>query len=708
MQKHVVLHGYKLRQVEHKMSEFLLEIFSEEIPARMQAKAAQDLQTLMTNALKEAGLEYETSSYYFTPRRLTLVINGLPNKSPDISEERKGPRVGAPEKALQGFMRGAGISSIEEAEIVSDPKKGDFYVVKLEKPGQPTSEIIAAIVPETVRKFPWQKSMRWGTRKLRWVRPLHSILCVLNGKTINFEIEGIKSDNITYGHRFMAPKSIKVKNFSDYQEKLLEAKVILDHEKRKEIILQQAKEITKAQKLKLIEDVGLLSETANLVEWPTVLIGEFDKDFLDVPPEVLSTSMKEHQKCFSLKKGKKLANKFLLVSNLIASDEGVKIINGNERVIRARLSDAKFFWDNDKNRALEDLLPKLELVTFHEKLGTQAQRVERLKMLSKELVKVTKADKALTQEAANLCKADLMSEIVYEFPELQGLAGQYIATKQGKEEVVSLALVDHYKPQGQSDDLPNDPVSITVSLADKLDTLIGFWAIDEKPTGSKDPFALRRAALGIIRIVLEHDLKLPLKTYFSKGLEIYKKQRGDDFGIDQADEFLSFFADRLKVYLRDKGIRHDLIDSVFSLGGQDDLLMIVKRVEALTALLQTDDGVNLLAGVKRASNILRIEEKKDKKSYQQTVDEKLLSDKNEKLLFKSIVQAKKEAEQFIKKEKFQEAMTAIAKLRTPVDTFFDDVIVNDENKSIRENRLNLLSQIRETTREVADFSKIEG
>ena len=690
------------------MSELLLELFSEEIPARMQAKAAEDLERLVSGGLKDAGIEFGNVFSHYTPRRLCLVIEGLPKKSPDISEERKGPRVGAPEKALQGFMRGAGISSIDEAEVVSDPKKGDFYVVKIEKPGRPVAEIIAEIVPDTVRKFPWPKSMRWGSSKLRWVRPLHSIVCVLGGKTVDLDVDGIESGNTTYGHRFMAPKAFKVKSFEDYKDKLRDAKVILEADERQAIVLEQAQAIAKENKLKLVEDAALLAETANLVEWPNVLMGDFDKPFLDVPPEVLSTSMKSHQKCFSLAKGKKLANKFLLVSNLIPDDEGVKIIDGNERVIRARLSDAKFFWDNDKKRSLESLLPKLELVTFHEKLGTQAERVERLKSLCDDFAPVTGADKPIAKEAAELCKADLMSEIVYEFPELQGLAGRYIALHQGKDEAVADACSEHYKPLGQSDDVPENSVAATVALADKFDTLVGFWAIDEKPTGSKDPYALRRAALGIIRIILEHDLKFGIKDYFAKGLQLYKNQHGKGFGQDQAEDLLSFFVDRLKVYLRDQGVRHDLITAVFALGGQDDLLMIVKRVKALSSFLETDDGINLLAGVKRAANILRIEEKKDKMSYKGDVNPEVLDHTQEKALYKSIEAAISSTQKAIKQEDFEAAMGVLAKLRKPVDQFFDDVIVNDEKTEVRVNRLNLLAKIREATREVADFSKIEG
>ncbi len=690
------------------MSELLLELFSEEIPARMQARAAQDLERLVTERLTAAGLKLSDTQAYATPRRLTLVVGNIPQKSPDIKEERKGPRVGAPDKAIQGFLRGAGAASLDECEIRED-KKGEYYVAVIEKPGRPASDLIAEIIPDVIRKFPWPKSMRWGAGKLRWVRPLQSILCVLDGKVVPFDVDGIESGNQTEGHRFMAPKPLKVKSFEDYESKLREAKVILDAAERSEIILDQARKISKENKLKLVEDEALLAETAGLVEWPVVLMGEFDKPFLDVPPEVLTTSMKAHQKCFSLKKQNGLTNKFLLVSNLIAEDGGQAITNGNERVIRARLSDAKFFWDQDGKRKLDDLLPKLEEIIFHERLGTQAERVERIKQLARELASKVGADPDKAERAAELAKADLVTEMVGEFPELQGLMGCYYAAAQGEAEDVAQAIKEHYQPQGPSDDVPTEPVPIAVALADKLDTLVGFWAIDEKPTGSKDPYALRRAVLGVIRILLENKVRLRLGEYLPQHMNRYVKQRGENFGSEfDGRGFNAFFADRLKVYLRDKGARHDLIDAVFSLGDQGDLLMIVKRVEALGNFLETDDGANLLAGVKRAANILRIEEKKDKTSYDGEVDADLLQDKEEKTLHKVILTATKSAEQAIAKEEFEDAMAAMARLRMPVDNFFDHVTVNVDENKLRHNRLKLLSQIRRATLKVADFSKIEG
>lgn len=699
------------------MSELLLELFSEEIPARMQKRASEDLLRLVTAALKDQGLTFENTKCFATPRRLSLVLDGLPQTSPDVREERRGPKVGAPEKALQGFMRSAGLDSLDKAEIISDAKKGDFYLAIIEQKGRPTADILAEIIPDIVRKFPWPKSMRWGSGTLRWVRPLQSILCILNGKVVPFEIEGLSSGNITYGHRFMAPQSFKVKNFADYHQKLGDAKVVLSSDERVAIISEQAQALAETHKLSVVEDQDLLMETAGLVEWPCVLIGSFEKDFLDVPPEVLSTSMKSHQKCFSLTtKDQKLTNKFLLVSNLVADDGGAKIIKGNERVIKARLSDAKFFWDNDKARPLESFLPKLELVTFHQKLGTQAERVARIEKLAIKIAQHIWDDTPidLIKDAARLCKADLVSETVYEFPELQGLAGRYIALAQGHDEAVANACAAHYKPQGPSDAVPTEPVSIAVALADKIDMLVGFWKIDEKPTGSKDPYALRRAALGVIRIVLENKLRVKLIEHFEESSNMFVStgvgMRKTEFGfINQKSLWLlSFFADRLKVYLRDQGARHDLIDAVFALGDQDDLLMIVKRVTALGAFLDTDDGANLLAGVKRAANILRIEEKKEKAAYDGTVKKTLLNLPEETALFDAIQSARADVHDAVLKEDFEAAMAVLARLRVPVDAFFEHVIVNDEDAKIRMNRLNLLADIRNTTLQVADFSKIEG
>ncbi|GJL99472.1 MAG: glycine--tRNA ligase beta subunit [Methyloligella sp.] len=682
------------------MSELLLELFSEEIPSRMQKKAGEDLARLVTQGLKEAGLDFSDVAHYETPRRLCLIVDGIPEKSSDVREERKGPRVDAPEKALEGFLRSTGLT-LEECEI-HDDKKGQFYVAVIDREGRSAEHIISEVVMNVVRNFPWPKSMRWGTSRLRWVRPLHSILCVLGGKPLKFIVDGVAADNVTSGHRFLGAEQFSVNDFADYRQKLEEHKVVLDGAKRAELILKDAKALAKTEKLTLVEDAGLLAEAAGLVEWPVVMMGAFDKEFLDVPSEVLISTLKSHQKCFSVRKGKSLANKFTLVSNLETKDDGKQIIAGNERVIRARLSDAKFFWDNDLARPLDELLPKLDEIVFHAKLGTVGERVKRLESLSGLIAKQIGADEMLSKEAAKYVKADLVSETVYEAPDMQGIAGRYLALAEGKDASIATAIEEHYKPQGPTDAVPTEPVSMAVALAEKIDILTGFWAIDEKPTGSKDPFALRRAALGVIRIVLENNLRLPLKDVFQSARS--------EFSNDPKllDDLLSFFADRLKVYLRDQGARHDLIDAVFSLGGQDDLVMIVKRVEALSVFLATDDGVNLLAGIKRAENILRIEEKKDKTKYASDVNEALLKMAQEKALQKAVGTVSSQVTSLIDAEDFEGAMGELAQLRRPVDAFFDGVIVNDEDADIRLNRLALLASIRDTALGIARFGKIEG
>jgi len=679
------------------MPDLLLELFSEEIPARMQARAADDLKKMVTDRLVAAGLVYEGAKAFVTPRRLALTVHGVPAQQPDVKEERKGPKVGAPEQAIAGFLRAAGLTSIDQAKVQAD-KKGDFYVAVTEKKGQPAIDVIASIVPEVVRAFPWPKSMRWGSGKLNWVRPLHSIVATFGPETeepevVRFDIDGIASGNQTRGHRFMAPAAFSVKRFDDYVAKLHDAKVVLDPARRADMILADAKNLAFAQGFDLVEDEGLLAEVSGLVEWPVVLMGSFDKAFLAIPDEVIRATIRANQKCFVLRDPQtaKLVNKFILVANEEATDGGKAIVAGNERVIRARLSDAKFFYDTDLKTRLEERLPKFSQIVFHEKLGTQAERIARIVALAGELAPLVDADRAKAERAAQLCKADLLTEVVGEFPELQGLMGRYYAEAQNEDEAVAHACEDHYKPKGPDDLVPADPVSIAVALADKIDTLVGFWAIDEKPTGSKDPYALRRAALGVIRIVLDNALRLRL-------LKIA--------GV--TPDLLSFFADRLKVQLREQGARHDLVDAVFALEGQDDLLLIVRRVEALGKFLDTDDGKNLLAGVKRASNILGIEEKKDKRTFAGAPDAKLLTLPEEKALASAIAAAKTDASAAGAKEDFAAAMSSIAKLRPTVDAFFDKVKVNDDDKAVRENRLKLLGEIREATRAVADFSKIEG
>jgi glycyl-tRNA synthetase beta chain len=703
------------------MPDLLLELFSEEIPARMQAKAADDLRRVVTDKLVAEGLVYEGAKAFATPRRLALTVHGIPSRQPDLKEERRGPRVGGPEPAIQGFLKATGLSSINEAKIQSD-KKGDFYIALIEKPGRPAIDVLADILPVIIRTFPWPKSMRWGARSekpgsLSWVRPLHAITATFGLETeqpdvVKFSIDGIETGQTTFGHRFMAPSAISVRRFEDYDAKLLAAKVVLDPERRKDAILTDAKQLAFAQGFELVEDQNLLDEVAGLVEWPVVLMGSFDADFLTIPGEVIRATIRNNQKCFVVSDAKntektgKLANKFILTANIEATDGGKAIIAGNERVIRARLSDAKFFYETDLKTKLEDRLPKFDHIVFHEKLGTQGERIKRIERLAAEIAPLVGADVEKAKRAARLAKADLLTEVVGEFPEVQGLMGKYYALAQREDAVVAAACEEHYKPQGPADRVPTDAVSVAVALADKVDTLVGFWAIDEKPTGSKDPFALRRAALGVIRLIVENALRLSiLKAAKSAISGLPDKVAADPANLPV--DLLAFFADRLKVQLRDQGARHDLVDAVFSLGGQDDLLMVVRRVEALGKFLDSDDGKNLLAGTKRAGNILSIEEKKDKRTFDGAPNASLYKLDEEKALAKAIDQVKNEAGSAVAKEDFASAMTAMAKLRPPVDAFFDKVRVNDDDAKVRENRLKLLNEIRAATRAVADFSKIQ-
>lgn len=695
------------------MPDLLLELFSEEIPARMQRRAAEDLKSALTNALVERGCVYEAAQAFATPRRLALHIVGLPQHQPDLREEKKGPRVGAPQAAIDGFLKSAGLSDLSQATIQPDPKKGDFYIAVIERKGRPTADVIAEVMPQIIRDFPWPKSMRWGKSSseagaLRWVRPLHSILCTFGSETetpeiVKFEVDGIQSGDTTYGHRFLAPQPFHARRFDDYVAKLETAKVVLSTDRRKEIIVNDARSLAFAQGLELVEDEALLEEVAGLVEWPVVLMGAFEERFLDIPPEVIRATIRINQKCFVLRKqgSNALANKFLLTSNMVAKDDGATIIGGNERVVRARLSDAKFFWESDLKVNLEDRLEKLTSIIFHEKLGTQYQRVERIMALAKEIAPLVKADVKKAEQAARLCKADLVTEMVGEFPEVQGLMGRYYATRQGADASVAIALEDHYKPQGPSDRIPTDPVAIAVALADKLDTLVGFWAIDEKPTGSKDPYALRRAALGVVRLILENDIRINLAQQFMAAGQGKSHQ-------ELSTDLLSFFHERLKVYLRDKGARHDLIDAVLASGENDDLLLIVKRVEALDAFLATDDGANLLAGFRRAANILKAEEKKDGVTYSGDIDAHLLKEPQEKVLGEVLGAAKRHAAEHVMRQDFASAMRELAQLRPAVDAFFDKILVNADDASVRKNRLNLLAALREATRTVADFSAISG
>jgi glycyl-tRNA synthetase beta chain len=765
------------------MPDLLLELLSEEIPARMQRRAAEDLKKLVTDALVERRFLYDGAKAFATPRRLALHVAGLPAKGQDVREERRGPRVGAPEGAIQGFLKSAGLASIDQARIEKDAKKGEFYVAVIERPGRPTPDVLAEILPGIIRDFPWPKSMRWGERSaepgsLRWVRPLHSIVCTFGPETeipdvVPLSVDGIRAGDSSQGHRFMAPGLLQVRRFDDYVSSLERAKVVLDADRRKDIIRTEAQNLAFARGLDLVEDEALLEEVAGLVEWPVVLLGTFDEAFLDIPPEVIRATIRANQKCFVLRDNlsqgerssaagggdrvrgepspddaqpltrsapptrplppeeadaSRLSNAFILVANLEAQDGGAAIVAGNERVVRARLSDAKFFWETDLRTKLEDRLDKLKTIVFHEKLGSQYERIERIATLAQAIAEIIEPQKNVgetqfggngdayhksVQLAAYLAKADLVTEMVGEFPELQGLMGRYYAERQGKPPQVARAIEEHYKPLGPSDRVPTDPVSVAVALADKIDTLVGFWWINETPTGSKDPYALRRAALGVIRLVLTSELRLSLNQLVAAAQSTLGRTQTSSANrlvdyLSMAAELLDFFADRLKVYLRDQGARHDLIDAVFALPGQDDLLMIVRRVEALGRFLDTEDGKNLLAGFKRAANILRIEEKKDSRSYDDMPEVAAFVQDEEKALALALAKASLAASEAVAREDFEGAMRALAELRPAVDAFFDKVTVNADDPALRENRLKLLNMLRRATREVADFSRIEG
>ncbi|WP_375544501.1 glycine--tRNA ligase subunit beta [Phaeobacter inhibens] len=688
----------------------------------MQARAAEDLKKRMTDGLVEAGLTYAGAHALSTPRRLTLAMEGLLEHSPTVREERKGPKVGAPDKAIEGFLRGAGLTrdQLEERET----PKGAVYFALIEKPGRPAAEIIAEVLEDTIRNFPWSKSMRWGTGSLRWVRPLQSIVCLLSkedgAEVVPLNIDSIASGNTTYGHRFMAPDLITVTGFDDYAAKLKRAHVVLDPAEREAAIWQEATNQAFASGLEVVEDKGLLAEVAGLVEWPVVLMGAIDDEFLALPPEVLQTSMKEHQKFFSVRNPKTgRIEKFITVANRETADNGATILAGNQKVLSARLADAKFFWENDlrtvTKQGFEPWVAKLGNVTFHNKLGTQAARIDRIAALAREIAPVVGADADLAEQAARVAKADLSSEMVYEFPELQGLMGRYYAEAAGLPQDVANACEAHYSPLGPSDDVPTEPVSVAVALADKLDTLTGFWAIDEKPTGSKDPFALRRAALGVIRLVLENDVRMGLREIIglhfsamenSLPADVKKTEHWDAILVEQ--NLLFFFHDRLKVFLRDQGIRHDVIDACIAMDGNDDLTLLVKRARALEDFMASDDGTNLLQGFKRANNILAQAEEKDGVEYSYGADKKFAEDDSEVALFDALAQSEGAISSAIETEDFAAAMGSMAALRAPVDAFFEAVQVNSDNEVVRRNRLNLLSQIRKVCGQVADLTRIEG
>ncbi len=765
------------------MPDLLIELFSEEIPARMQTRAAADLQKLVTNGLVEAGLTYAFAAAFSTPRRLTLTLEGMLDASPAVVEERKGPKADAPEKAIEGFLRGAGVTRDQLEE--RDTPKGKILFAKINKPGRPAAEIIAEVLEQTIRNFPWPKSMRWGIGSLKWVRPLHSILCVMSAEDgaqiVPLEVDGITSGDITFGHRFLAPDAIKVTGFEDYEAKLARANVVLRADARAETIWNDATNVAFASGMEVVEDAGLLAEVAGLVEWPVVLMGNIADDFLGLPAEVLQTSMKEHQKFFSVRNPKTgRIEKFITVANRTTADNGATILAGNEKVLSARLADAKFFWENDLRVAQSEdgmatWVKALENVTFHNKLGTQAELIERMAVLARELAPMVGADADEAEAAARVAKADLSSEMVYEFPELQGLMGRYYAAAAGMSYAVAAAAQEHYAPLGPSDDVPTAPVSVAVALAEKIDKLTGFWAIDEKPTGSKDPFALRRAALGVIRILVENELVFSFSavvhTSYAKiinsvvnTIAVFKEHKigsGDTAyetyslvgGLDELDgglvdeilftefkgrqegvghhegtwvgddkatlrqldsvekikaDLLSFLHDRLKVYLKDQGIRHDIIDACIAMEGNDDLTLLVKRAKALSETLKTDDGENLIQGFKRANNILTQAEEADGVEYSYGADVKFSETDEERALFKALDDAEAVITPAMEKQDFTTAMSAMATLRAPVDAFFDAVQVNSDNGTVRRNRLNLLSRIRTICTSVADLTKVDG
>ena len=733
------------------MSELLFEIFCEEIPARMQPRAEADLERLLGAKLKEAGLSWDSLTTFAGPRRFGLAINGLPKETKAVREERKGPRVGAPEQAIAGFLRGAGLTSIDQCETRSD-KKGESYVAIIEKPGRVTMDVIAEAIPAVINGFPWAKSMKIGEgeKAQRWVRPIHRFLCIFDGEVVPFEVFGIASGNLTEGHRVMGRGPFKIKNFEHYTQTLNQDGFVMQQRVDREALIEEgAKRVCQDAGLEWVEDRGLLSEVAGLVEHPIPLLGEMEADFLDLPPEVITLTMKSHQKYFAVRDPKTgdLSAHFVVVANQKAPDGGKAIAAGNARVLSARLSDARHFWDNDRKVPLSDRVEELKKVTFHEKLGTVASKVDRVAALARELAPVLKADPKLAEKAARLSKADLVSEMVYEFADLQGAMGRYYALQQGEDEAVADAIRDHYKPQGPSDQAPTEPVSAAVALADKLDTLVCFWAIEEKPTGSKDPFALRRAALGVIRILLEGGFRLSIaRVIFQQYQRVDNALTHADYlvkvdALNEAElaighklvarpkaertnplqefrervtsgtrDLLSFFADRLKVHLKDEGVRHDVIDAVFALG-DDDLVRVTARARALQAFLDTDDGSALLAGFNRAANILKAEEKKDGAQFKGAPTDGYLAsppEAAEKALIAALAGARVSAAAALRSEDFTAAMAALATLRAPIDAFFETVIVNADDEVLRRNRLLLLSDIRSAIGNVADFNRVVG
>ncbi len=695
------------------MPDLLVELLTEEIPARMQGLAAAELKRLVEIAFDEANLKAAGVETYATPRRLALAVTGLPAAQPGAAEERRGPRVGAPEQAVQGFLKSAGLASLDQCEKRATDK-GEFYFATIHRPGRVTAEVLPGLLRQVIETLPWPKSMRFPAARFRWVRPLTSVVSIFDGAVLPLELDDIPVGHTTVGHRFLGKIPFAVGDFDDYRKKLRTARVILDAAERRNMIVGGLETLAGEAGLTFKPDDGLLDEVTGLVEWPVVLMGRIEPEFMTLPPEVLTTSMRTHQKYFACVDAKgTLAPRFLFVANMIAEDGGKAIIAGNERVLRARLSDAKFFWDQDRKVKLESRVPKLAERVFHAKLGSVLEKVDRVEKLSMELATKTNANPESVGRASRLAKADLSTGMVGEFPELQGVMGRYYALHDGEAPEVAEAIAEHYSPLGPSDRCPSAPVSVTVALADKIDSLVGFFSIDEKPTGSKDPFALRRAALGVIRLILENKLRLPLARVFHQAYFIGGESTKGALGSDRAADLLAFFADRLKVALRDQGVRHDLVAAVFALGGEDDLMRLLARVEALGAFLKTEDGANLLVAYRRASNIVRIEEKKDGKAYSGTPDRHVFTLAEELALALRLASATAQSAAALEKEDFGGAMAALAALRAPVDEFFNKVTVNvpgntEEDRALRANRLRLLSQIRDTLNRVADFSQIEG
>ena len=720
------------------MPELLLELLSEEIPARMQLRAAADLRDLVTKGLADAGLAFDSAEAFSTPRRLALVVRGLPDKQPDQRVDQKGPRTSAPADAVKGFARSVGRAPGEL--VIRDTEKGPTYFFEDLVAGKDTVRVLDEVLDFAIEALRWPMSMTWGEAEFRWVRPLHTVLFILDGETVPFHIDMVRegararardlglvtNDDLddlavavvarnkgfhrelaatgaTVGHRFLAPDAITVSGFDDYRDKLRAAKVLLDPAERREAILTGAEGLAKEVGLKLRKDPGLLDEVTGLVEWPVPLMGSIDRRYLDLPPEVLVTSMRKHQRYFALETADgELADRFVVVADNEAPDGGAAIVAGNERVLRARLADAEFFWNQDRKATLASLAPPLGGIVYHEKLGTLDQKVDRVQALAVELCAwVPDADKDKVRSAARLAKADLVSGMVGEFPELQGIMGRYYALADGESAEVADAVAEHYAPKGPNDRCPSAPVSVAVALADKIDALAGFWGADEKPTGSKDPFALRRAALGVIRLILENRIRMPLRRAVGLANDLYARSA-------PSEDLMGFFADRLKVHLREKGVRHDLIAAVFALAGEDDLVRLLARVDALAAFLGTEQGDDLLTAYRRAASIVRIEEKKDLAEYGAEVDDAQLTESEEKALFAALREARGTLAGELEAERFTGAMEALARLRGPVDAFFDRVTVNTDDAELRANRLRLLSEITATLEQVADFSLIEG